>query len=315
MTPLTATADAAEHEPSWSPDSSRIAFTRALASGAAEIYTMARDRNDPRRLTTGGYRDNSPVWSPDGTRIAYDHPFGQISVFGGFGNVLTMRASDGGDQRDVTRYTTAAPRFACPTSWQACHAGVTKRCTSPLVAQVTPPPPSPSPRPTSSPSPSPRSPGAAPVVSRLRVSPGRFRAARSGAPVKAAVRTGARVGYRLNVAARVRFVVGRAHPGRRVGRRCVRPTRGNRSRGRCIRLVRVRGSSDAIGPRRRPVQVHRPAGRAHPEAGRYALVAAATARGRTGSPAAARFRTSALSPVGTMCRCTAPSRSRRSSSP
>ena len=48
--------------PSWSPDSSRIAY-----QSGGRIYTVARDGSGRRFVTTGLY----PDWSPDGTSIAY----------------------------------------------------------------------------------------------------------------------------------------------------------------------------------------------------------------------------------------------------
>jgi hypothetical protein len=79
----------------------------------------------------------------------------------------------------------------------------------------------------------------APAISRLRLSPGRFRAARSGAALSAVV--GTRVSLTLSEAATVTFRVSRLVPGRRVGGRCVRPTAGNRSAPSCTRTVRLRG--------------------------------------------------------------------------
>jgi hypothetical protein len=79
----------------------------------------------------------------------------------------------------------------------------------------------------------------APAISRLRLSPTRFRAARSGAALTAAV--GTRVSLTLSEAATVTFRVSRLLPGRRVGGRCVRPAAGNRGAPRCTRSVRLRG--------------------------------------------------------------------------
>ncbi|HEX8206272.1 MAG TPA: PKD domain-containing protein, partial [Solirubrobacteraceae bacterium] len=80
-------------------------------------------------------------------------------------------------------------------------------------------------------------------VSDLGVSPRTFAAAARGASVaQRRRRTGTRVTYDLNVAADVRFTVRRRARGRRVGGRCVKPTRRNRSKRRCARFVRVRGS-------------------------------------------------------------------------
>jgi hypothetical protein len=53
---------------------------------------------------------------------------------------------------------------------------------------------------------------------------------------------GATVRYGLSEPARTTFTVERATTGRRVGRRCVKTTRRNKSRRKCTRYVRVRGS-------------------------------------------------------------------------
>ena len=58
---------------------------------------------------------------------------------------------------------------------------------------------------------------------------------------------GTRVTFRLSEAASVAFKVERARPGRRVARRCVRPTRRNRKRRRCTRYVLQRGSFTVAG--------------------------------------------------------------------
>ena len=79
----------------------------------------------------------------------------------------------------------------------------------------------------------------APVISRLRLSPTRFRAARSGAPLAAAV--GTHLSLRLSEATTVTFRVRWLAPGRRVNGRCVRPTARNRGAARCTRTVRLRG--------------------------------------------------------------------------
>jgi len=53
---------------------------------------------------------------------------------------------------------------------------------------------------------------------------------------------GATVRYGLSEAATTTFTVERATTGRRVGRRCVKPTKSNRKRRKCTRYARVRGS-------------------------------------------------------------------------
>ena len=79
-----------------------------------------------------------------------------------------------------------------------------------------------------------------PVARRLGLRPRSFRAARRGRSILSAART--RVSYRLSENAAVRFRVQRALPGRRVGKRCRKPSKGNRARRRCTRYKTVRGS-------------------------------------------------------------------------
>jgi Tol biopolymer transport system component len=63
---------------SWSPDGRRIAFFRGVAvengdrtDTTADIYTMAADGTDVRRLTDDPGLDLFPVFSPDGSQIAF----------------------------------------------------------------------------------------------------------------------------------------------------------------------------------------------------------------------------------------------------
>jgi dipeptidyl aminopeptidase/acylaminoacyl peptidase len=57
--------------PRWSPDGRRIAFY-SNRSGAWEIWTIASDGGDKRRLTfTEGANVYFPIWSPSGDRLVY----------------------------------------------------------------------------------------------------------------------------------------------------------------------------------------------------------------------------------------------------
>ncbi|WP_205696022.1 PD40 domain-containing protein [Conexibacter sp. SYSU D00693] len=115
---LTAGSGRWESAPSWSPDGTRLAFERAELPGnpeddpaveaSGEIWTMAVDGSDQRRLTTNGAKEEGPAWSPEGTRIAFtterDDPDGDIWVMG----------ADGSDQRPVF----ATPALEESPDWQ-----------------------------------------------------------------------------------------------------------------------------------------------------------------------------------------------------
>src|SRR5947207_14985434 len=57
-------------QPSWSPDSTHLAF-QAYRSSTWQIWTMKADGTDLRAVTSGPYDDREPSWSPDGQRIAF----------------------------------------------------------------------------------------------------------------------------------------------------------------------------------------------------------------------------------------------------
>jgi Tol biopolymer transport system component len=60
-----------DSEPAWSPDGTRLAFTRTVDGRRSfQIYTMRADGKGVRRITHGRF-DYSPSWSPDGRWIAY----------------------------------------------------------------------------------------------------------------------------------------------------------------------------------------------------------------------------------------------------
>jgi hypothetical protein len=132
----------------------------------------------------------------------------------------------------------------------------------------------------------------APDVTGLALSRTRFRLG-GALPKVAAVRTGTSIRFRISEAATIRLRFRRLVPGRLVRGRCVKPTRLNRSRRRCTRVLPVRGSVSL------PVQAGarriRFAGRLSKrqslKPGRYRLILTARdAAGNVSTPDRARFR-------------------------
>ena len=80
-----------------------------------------------------------------------------------------------------------------------------------------------------------------PVLSGLTVAPGEFAAAKSGPMVlaKRPASGGALVTYQDSEAAQTNFILTEANPGRKVGAKCVRQTKGNATKKPCTRWVKV----------------------------------------------------------------------------
>ena len=136
------------------------------------------------------------------------------------------------------------------------------------------------------------------AVSGLAFSNTTFAAENSGPPATNARRKpprGTKVSFSLNEAATVRFTVKRRAKGRKVRRgkrtRCVRPTRRNRGKKRCTRLVTLRGSFSRTGFAGKN-SFHftgRLRGRKL-KPGRYRLVATPSVAGKNGNPTSKNFR-------------------------
>jgi hypothetical protein len=85
---------AADFEPAWSPDGSRIAFT-SMRDGINQVYVMNADGTGQTNLTNSGLHDLQPSWSPDGSKIAF------ASFVGADFEVVVMNA-DGSLQTNLT---------------------------------------------------------------------------------------------------------------------------------------------------------------------------------------------------------------------
>ena len=132
----------------------------------------------------------------------------------------------------------------------------------------------------------------APDVTGLALSRTRFRLG-SALPSVAAVKTGTVIRFSITEAATVTLRFRRVLPGRRVGGRCRKPTRLNRSRRRCTRLVLVRGSvSRPVQPGARRIRfAGRLSRRARLKPGRYRMtLTARDAAGNVSAPDRTRFR-------------------------
>jgi Tol biopolymer transport system component/imidazolonepropionase-like amidohydrolase len=91
-------------QPSWSPDSTHLAF-QAYHSSTWQIWTIKADGSELKAVTSGPYDDREPVWSPDGQRIAFS------SDRSGSYDVWTLTLATG----DLTQVTHAPSNEFQPT--------------------------------------------------------------------------------------------------------------------------------------------------------------------------------------------------------
>jgi Tol biopolymer transport system component len=106
--------------PGWSPDGSRIVFTRRQADGNYDVFTIRPDGSDLRRLTNSAAVDGHAVWSTDGKHILWnsgmygwkDEAALYDNTFQPYGPIFIMKA-DGSDKRVLTDspWEDAMPQF------------------------------------------------------------------------------------------------------------------------------------------------------------------------------------------------------------
>jgi Tol biopolymer transport system component len=95
-------------EMSWSPDGSRVLYTRARPGEMLNIYVADLSTGASRQLTRDALPCTQPSWSPDGRTIAF------VATRGAARKIYLMDA-DGGHQRRLTDSDTddeMSPRFA-----------------------------------------------------------------------------------------------------------------------------------------------------------------------------------------------------------
>jgi TolB protein len=84
-----------DYEPSWSPDSKRIALISSR-HGGMKVHVVSADTqngSEMQQLTTGEDEDDSPAWSPDGKRIAF------VRIHEGVSQIYVMSADGTGVRR------------------------------------------------------------------------------------------------------------------------------------------------------------------------------------------------------------------------
>jgi Tol biopolymer transport system component len=94
--------------PTWSPDGSRLAYFSLRDFPApspddppppAELYSMAQDGSDQRRLTDDTTIQTDPEWSPDGSSIAYSQWYAVPHQPGVFDIGVSLIGPDGTNPR------------------------------------------------------------------------------------------------------------------------------------------------------------------------------------------------------------------------
>jgi TolB protein len=101
LTTAPRTIEAHDTEAQWSPDGTRIAFTRVKRIGRAAVFVIGVDGSGLERLTPWKLDAASPDWSPDGGTIVFNSHFDPGP--GQSANLYSMRP-DGSRRRPLTRH-------------------------------------------------------------------------------------------------------------------------------------------------------------------------------------------------------------------
>ena len=210
------------------------------------------------------------------------------TTFGGLGAEIELSKPAFGDVLGSLDASAGSGAYAAATFLQQVAADATTRRVVAAVVDLPQPPGGGGGGGTNPPPPD----TTAPDVTGLRLTRTRFRLG-GALPKVAAVRTGTSIRFTISEAATARLRFRRLAPGRLVGGRCVKPTRLNRSRRRCTRILPVRGSVSlpVQAGARRIRFAGRMSKRRSLKPGRYRLIlTAADAAGNVSTPDRARFR-------------------------
>jgi Tol biopolymer transport system component/uncharacterized protein YjbI with pentapeptide repeats len=132
--------DSAASDPAWSPDGTKIAFTRMVEESAAasatpesipSIVVMNADGSGQRELLDAPASD--PAWSPDGKKIAFSK-----STPGALSSIYVMDADGSGDPKRLT--TERVARDTDP-AWSPDGTKITFQSTRPGTPEPLPLPP------------------------------------------------------------------------------------------------------------------------------------------------------------------------------
>ena len=128
---LTAAVGRQSVGPAWSPDGTRIAFSRYSSQrGDDDVYVMNADGTGVRRVTFSDSHDSSPAWSPDGKKIAFSSDRLGFPSSGTNWELFVINADGSGEKRLTTSAATDFDPAWSPDGTKIAFASTRDRRTS-----------------------------------------------------------------------------------------------------------------------------------------------------------------------------------------